>query len=288
MNITPPVRGLVAGVGVLLAIVGVGVGVSSAQPRPGAAPMSGPAATAATLKVEGYLASDQVADSVRLLGPPPADGSGTKTGDVATFRATRSLEGSPRWALAARDADYGPAPMMRAMSCAANIDLDPAAMPALFHLLSRAAVDAETSGHQAKAAFRRPRPFVENGGGTICVAAEDWLKKSYSYPSGHSTFSWTAGLILAQVAPDRSTAILSRARAYGESRVVCGVHYPSDIQAGRTVASALFSALQDNAVYRADLERARAELARARAASPGGFSAERCAVEAQASATPVW
>jgi acid phosphatase (class A) len=32
------------------------------------------------------------------------------------------------------------------------------------------------------------------------------------------------GLILAELAPERATPILNRGRAYGESRVVCGVH----------------------------------------------------------------
>jgi len=36
--------------------------------------------------------------------------------------------------------------------------------------------------------------------------------------------SWETGSVLTQVAPDRVTAILARARAFGESRIVCGVH----------------------------------------------------------------
>jgi hypothetical protein len=45
-------------------------------------------------------------------------------------------------------------------------------------------------------------------------------------------------------APDRTGSILRRARAYGESHVVFGVHTASAVDAGRTLASALLVALQ--------------------------------------------
>jgi acid phosphatase (class A) len=145
---------------------------------------------------------------------------------------------------------------------------------------------ARIMGH-AKIAYGRPRPFVELGG-TICVKPETWLAKSYSYPSGHSTFSWTAGLTLSEIVPDRAAAILARARAYGESRVVCGVHYESDVLAGRTTAAALFGALQNNPAFQADLEAARAELAKLRAGPVTAPNPAECKIEADASATPVW
>jgi len=274
---------LIAGTAALVAVVGA----SSAQPVV-AAPPTGDSTVArpAPAALEGYIAPADMPNSVRLLGPPPSAGSGTKAGDLATYQATRGLEGTPRWALAARDAEFGPAPMMRDFSCAMGVKLDTESAPALYHLLGRVVVDAETIGRQAKNTFKRPRPFVENGG-AICVNPEAWLAKSYSYPSGHSTFSWTAGLVLAEIAPDRAGEILSRARVYGESRVVCGVHYASDVQAGRLVAATVFSALQSHPAFQADIQRARSELARLRASGSAPDTAA-CRIEAEAAASPVW
>ncbi len=124
--------------------------------------------------------------------------------------------------------------------------------------------------------------------GNICVPRSDSLVKSGSYPSGHSTMSWTWGLILADLAPDRATEILSRARAYSESRVVCGVHYPSDIANGRLNGSALFATLEANADFRADLEKARGEVAAARAAGAATPDPGICKVEADAEAHRPW
>jgi acid phosphatase (class A) len=261
-----------AGVAALLAVVILGA----------AAPQPPPLAP-----IRAYLTPEATPDATNLLGPPPPDGSGTKAGDVATYQATRKLEGSPRWALAARDADYGPAVMLADFSCAVGARLTPDNSPALLRLFSRLQIDSGRIMGRAKIAYKRPRPFVELGG-TICVKPDPGLAKSYSYPSGHSTYSWTAGLILSQTAPDRAAAILARARAYGESRVVCGVHYESDVAAGRAAASALFSALQTSGDYQADVEAAKADLARLRAGPGSAPDAAACKVETDASATPVW
>jgi acid phosphatase (class A) len=147
--------------------------------------------------------------------------------------------------------------------------------------------DARPFIDPAKDHYARPRPFVRLKG-NICVPRTDGLVKSGSYPSGHSTASWAWGLIFAELAPDRATEILSRARAYSESRVVCGVHYPSDIAAGRLNGSALFGALQASPEFRADMETARTEVAAARAAGAARPDPEVCKVEADAEAHRPW
>lgn len=234
----------------------------------------------------GYLAPSDLPDAARLVGPPPEAGTGTLAGDLQTYHMTRALKGTDRWALASRDADYGAAPMMAVFSCALGVSLTPADAPALEGLFDRLSVDADKAEHAAKQVYRRPRPFLADGG-PICVPAEDWLKKGFSYPSGHATFGWSAGLVLAEIAPDRAGDVLARARSYGESRVVCGVHYESDIAAGREVAGAVVAALQDNAAFKTDLEAARAELARLRATPPATPDPAECRIEADAAAHPV-
>jgi len=250
-----------------------------------AAILMGCAAWAQT-PIGGYLSLQEMPDAAQILGPPPASGSGTKAGDVATYEATRKLQDTLRWALAVSDAQFGPSAIMREYSCAAGMALDPATDPAVFHLLRRMVEDSEAMEQHAKAIYKRPRPFVENGG-PMCTPNDRSILTSYSYPSGHSTFSWTAGMIMAQLIPDHATSLMNRARSYGESRVVCGVHYESDVQAGRVVASALFSVLQTNPQFRADLESARVELATKRTQSSSPDAAE-CRLESDAGANPVW
>ncbi len=82
-----------------------------------------------------------------------------------------------------------------------------------------------------------------------------------SYPSGHSTHGWTVAMILARVAPERSEALMKRAEEYEESRLVCGMHFPTDVEAGQVVASAVVAHLDASRVFQADLARARREYA---------------------------
>ena len=114
-----------------------------------------------------------------------------------------------------------------------------------------------------KYAYHAARPYL----GTkahICQARTAHLAANGDYPSGHAAGGWMEALILSELAPDRATAILARGRAFGESRVVCGSHSLSAVQAGWLAGAATTAALHGSAAFRADLETARGELARVR------------------------
>ncbi len=205
-------------------------------------------------------------DAVAILPPPPKPGSAAQDADAAAYAATRSLIGSPRWSLATADVASGVAALLGGFSCAAGRRLDPARMPALAGLLARTRRDVVALVRDAKARFARPRPHLGNDA-PLCVDRSEALDRSFSYPSGHATEGWSVGLVLAALMPERATALLRRGRTYGESRIVCGVHWASDVEAGRLAGSALFAALIGDAAFRADLDIARAEL-RATPAEP--------------------
>jgi acid phosphatase (class A) len=92
-------------------------------------------------------------------------------------------------------------------------------------------------------------------------------------------------LLLAEIDPHNTAAILQRGRAFGESRVVCGVHFPSDLEGGRTTADGLVAALHGNPEFTTDIAAARAELTTLRpgAAHP---NAAACTTERNNLKTP--
>jgi acid phosphatase (class A) len=158
---------------------------------------------------------------------------------------------------------------VRAFSCALGAAPDEKSSPKLMLLLERARIDALAATDPVKAKYARTRPFIGNDA-PICNGMRSTTPTAMagggtSYPSGHSTLGWTVSLILAELAPDRTSLLVARARSYGESRIVCGVHFVSDIEAGRVVGSAVFGALDGNAAFRADLDAARTELTALRA-----------------------
>ena len=277
----------IARAGLIAAALLAATGAVAAQPETGqavAAPGAPPAT--ASQKPFGYLAASQRPDLIHLLGPPPPPGSGAATGDVATFKATRLRQGDARWTLATSDAVYASAAVLQDFSCALGVELTPATAPLVRHVIDRLGADAGAAVSVVKRNYHRPRPFVDNGG-PICVPEDAELRRSYSYPSGHSTYGWTVGLMLAQLAPDRAAPVLARAKVFGESRVICGVHYESDVVAGRVAADALFATLQADPAFRRDLAAARQELDRLRA-QPAAPPAGRCRIEADAEAQPIW
>jgi acid phosphatase (class A) len=135
----------------------------------------------------------------------------------------------------------------------------------------------------AKDHYRRPRPFVTEAGPT-CVDVSPEFAASGSYPSGHSAAAWLYALLLAEIDPGNAAAIVARGRAFGESRVVCGVHYETDVEGGRLTTTALVAALHGDAEFEADMAAARWKTAKARttAAKPDHAS---CPADA-ALATP--
>jgi acid phosphatase (class A) len=91
---------------------------------------------------------------------------------------------------------------------------------------------------------------------------------------------------LAQADPEHATEILARARAFGESRVVCGVHNMSSVSAGQLNASALMAAVSGTSLFQSDLAGVRKEIAENRKAGPAPEAA-RCAAEAALIAQPL-
>jgi acid phosphatase (class A) len=111
----------------------------------------------------------------------------------------------------------------------------------------------------AKSRFDRDRPFEVDANVAPCITPDDRLRASGAYPSGHAAFGWAWALVLAELNPARADAILARGREYGDSRIVCGLHYPSDVEAGRLIAAAALARLRAEPAFREAMDAARAE-----------------------------
>lgn len=234
---------------------------------------------------QGYLDPAHLPDAARFLPPPPGLGADAAVGDLYAFRHTRALEGSDRWKLAQHDDAYEVAVVMGDFDCAVGAKLTPATAPKLAGLLEKLQRDSAGVVGPAKRVYRRDRPIVGNDA-PFCMDRKDY-KGSWSYPSGHATMSSAFALVLAELAPDRANEIMARGRAYAESRVVCGAHWPSDIDAGRIAGAATVAVLHADPAFRADLEAVRAELARLRA-HPQAPDAGMCQIEDAAAAERPW
>ncbi|MDM0113148.1 phosphatase PAP2 family protein [Variovorax sp. J22R133] len=235
---------------------------------------------AGTGYLKGYLAQADLPDSLALLPPPPAEGSAALAADTAAWRELTKLQGTPRGAMAVSDANLRFPEAASVFSCALGVQISEQATPNLNMLLRRTLTDAGLTTYKAKDKYVRTRPFVALKAGSCTPKEEAYLAKDGSYPSGHSAVGWGWALVLTEVAPDRANAILQRGRAFSQSRGICGVHWQSDIEAGRLVGAAAVARLQTNEVFVAQMTAAREEIAKARAAGAGASPSAACTAEA--------
>ena len=229
--------------------------------------------------IAGYLQPGELPNTAALLPPPPVDGSAALAADMEFYKAAVKLQGTPRWALAAKDADLAFPGATAFFSCALGMAISAQDTPHLNMLLRRVRMDASRANDKPKDRYKRKRPFMVTGDAT-CTPKEEARYKPDSYPSGHASIGWAWALSLAEIAPDRVDAILARGYAYGLSRVVCRVHWKSDLEAGRVVGAATVARLHADPVFTAQMAEAKKEIAAARAA--GAKSPLDCAAEAQA------
>ncbi len=250
----------------------------TAQPASAPAAEAQPAAAARLSVVSGYLPRGGAPSSLALLPPPPAPGSAAQARDDEAAKAAVALRGGPRWDLATQDADLTFPNAAGTFSCAMGVPITETETPKVYQLLRRTLGDFGLSTYPTKTKYQRARPFTVNGAPMCTPAIDAGLRKDGSYPSGHVAIGWGWALVLAEVDPARAEAILARGRAFGESRMVCNVHWASDVDEGRTMAAATAARLHGEAAFRADVEAARAEVAAVRAR---GLAPSRdCAKEA--------
>ena len=220
-----------------------------ASPAPSAQNSGGP-----------YLEGRSLPGGLELVPPPPSIGSAAEARDRAAADAATKVQSGSRWELAIKDVNLSPKHLIAALSCSAGLSPDQEQSPALAQLVNRAVKDLGPAPVEIKKRYMRPRPFMVNGKPSCTPSWDKGLRRDGSYPSGHSTVGFGISLILAELVPDRAAQIIARGRGIGDSRRICNVHWLSDIEEGRVVATATVMRLNANPAFQADLQAARKEM----------------------------
>jgi len=232
----------------------------------------------------GFLPWPSLPDSLNLIGRSPRKNSSEQAFDLERNKQMLSLKGSKRWQLAVSDSNLKFPHAAGTFSCALGFEITEQDYPNLYTLLRRSATDAGLSTFAAKKKYQRSRPFMENKQTTCDPSNEEHLRSSGSYPSGHSAIGWAWALILSELVPDKSNAILARGRAFAQSRAVCNVHWQSDIVNGSVLGAAAYSKLHSSALFLTTLKNAKAEIQKnnIKEQTKEVESLEACKIEAEA------
>ena len=214
----------------------------------------------------GFLA--QRPDIRVWLPPAPPPGSLAQAEDETIYLHTRALLDTPRGAEAAADNVYLPEAVAPRFAEALGATLNPKDTPRTLALIGRVVKDAEALVAPVKQSpppkgAGRVRPFVAFGGKTCPLTPDDYkfhLPETGSYPSTHAALGWIWASVLTALAPDRADRLIARGIAFGDSRVVCGFHFKSDVEAGRLAAAALMAREAADPGFEAALAAAKREL----------------------------
>ncbi|MDE5850041.1 MAG: phosphatase PAP2 family protein [Muribaculaceae bacterium] len=207
-----------------------------------------------------FLQEGDVPNSFIILPPPPDGASITFLNDQARYTWGKTMRNTPRGEQAVQDARVGGDGVPRAFSEAFGIEINKEGTPEIYQLIVGMREDAGDLGtREAKDYYNRTRPFCFYDEETCNPEQQEELSTNGSYPSGHTSIGWATALVLAEINPERQNEILKRGFDMGESRVICGYHFQSDVDAGRLTGAMTVARLHADPAFQAQLEKAKKE-----------------------------
>lgn len=208
-----------------------------------------------------YIPEDEMPDVVQVLPAPPADPSTDFDHDILRYMWGKQQRKDPaRLEMAIRDAIWSMDTTLVILGEPFGIKISKEETPAIYEVLTRGITTIENIRFRPKAHYFRIRPFAYFKEPSIFPQDDEWLATEGSYPSGHTIRAWACALLMSQINPATAEAVFARAWLSGESRVISGCHWQSDVDASRPVAGIGFARLQTSPEFQKDMARAQAEL----------------------------
>ncbi len=130
--------------------------------------------------------------------------------------------------------------------------------PKTFELLHHAFSDTASVTEKAKQYWGTSRPYIAEPK-KIKLLVDPITNNAY--PSGHTSISYVLAEILGILIPEKRMELRERAAQIALHRIMAGVHYPQDIQAGGKLGAMILGAILQNSDFQDDLAEAKEELA---------------------------
>ena len=207
-----------------------------------------------------YLTAEEVPNAVYWLPAPPAPGSSQFMNDISQYYwGKEQRQDSLRAQKAIREAAYENKDMIPIFSEVFGMEISAEKTPAIYKVVDWSVETIRLSATDPKATYMRTRPYVYFNEPTLVPQDEEELRTNGSYPSGHTIKAWGMAMILCELNPDVQDELFKLAYEYGQSRVITGFHWQSDVDASRLLAAATYARLQTCKEYLKDMEKAKKE-----------------------------
>ena len=207
-----------------------------------------------------YKELSQLPNLLQIMPAPPSFESAEFANDVVRYGWGKQQRLDPeRLDMAVADAEwFDHTKVYLRWKDAFGLEISPTETPEIWKLLEASLATTDPMNHETKDFYLRQRPF-ERFGDDMPTDEEEKVRGRGSYLSGHCMCGWVISLVLAQVAPERANQLFICGLEYGDSRVIVGAHWQSDIDASYTAGSIGFCALQGCEEFVAQMKKAQQE-----------------------------
>ena len=209
-----------------------------------------------------YFTADEMPNGVVFLPSPPDTTSILFISDYAQYMWGKTIRNTERGQEAIDHVVTSVSEMAALFSKPFGMTISREATPAIYKMLLKAIPTLRLSAVHPKETYMRKRPYVRMNETTPVPQEEEELRNSGSYPSGHTIRGWGMALLLAEINPAAQDALLKLGYEWGESRVILGYHWQTDIDAAIALASASYARLHTSQEFLDDMAKAREEYAR--------------------------
>jgi acid phosphatase (class A) len=218
--------------------------------------------------VKPYVEADALPNALNYYPAPPDTMSPQFIYDISQYMWGKSMRlDSARAALAVAQAVETVEEMAAMFSEPFGMEISAKKTPAIMNVLERGIRTLKQVGSKAKRHYMRRRPYDRFNEPTLVPTDEERLRTNGSYPSGHTIRAWAMALLLCEVNPSAQDALLKYAYEWGQSRVIAGFHWQSDVDASKVIVSGAYPSLHTNEAFMADMRKAQAEFKKLKAAA---------------------
>ena len=211
-----------------------------------------------------YFTKAELPNMANILPAPPKFESPRFVADQTQYLWGKLMRlDEARCAQAQRDAVYSMQTIIAEFGDIFGLEITKEETPEIYSILQDVCASCDSIYSDAKAYFDRKRPYAYYNEGTIVPEKEEKHRNEGSYPSGHTVLGWTSALLLADInqSPQAMEGLLARGYEFGQSRVIAGYHWQSDVDAGRMAGSVLYQLIRNHERFIGQLAKARAEFA---------------------------
>ena len=213
------------------------------------------ASPALALSDKPYLVESDT-DFANLLPPPPADGSARDQADMQALLALQKTLTPARLERIQADTQQS---VYQVAGEVLGAGFTKERFPLAGEFFDKVNKDSAVGVRAIKQKYKRLRPFQANkevqSPPNIAAASQ-----GPTYPSGHGTFGAEVAILLAMMVPEKRSELFARGWQYGEQRIMSGVAYPSDWEAGHIGAAVMVTLMLQKPEFKADFAATRAEV----------------------------